>query len=275
MCQRLQVRFSCGTGRIVVVELGIRLHARRNLHDSRAMPHRLLCLVALAILAACPRKPVPQPARCNNAPVYDEPSCGDGVWNKGEDRSTCPADANAYSVAPSVQLAVKDTSALVGMYIFPGWNHGWRAGTPAELKVSWRPVMEARPNPDRFGPGQELPLKPITGYHDETNPVDLDWMIKWALEHGVHLFVFDWYDTAWNDALLDVFLAELETSSPSTPRGFHSPALGSLSSAGRLRAGLEHARPRRGEYLRHRATSAERQASALPVLAACRPSSCP
>ncbi len=35
--------------------------------------------------------------------------------------------------------------------------------------------------------------KPLLGYYDEGHPENIDWQIKWAVEHGVTSFLVDWY----------------------------------------------------------------------------------
>ncbi len=41
-------------------------------------------------------------------------------------------------------------------------------------------------------------LEPVLGYYDETLPEVADWHIKWAVEHGIRWFAFDWY---WNQGM--------------------------------------------------------------------------
>jgi hypothetical protein len=59
----------------------------------------------------------------------------------------------------------------VGAYYFPGW--------PTLDK--WK-VLD--PFPERT---------PLLGYYREGDPAVMDWQIKWAVEHGVSFFAFDWY----------------------------------------------------------------------------------
>jgi hypothetical protein len=59
----------------------------------------------------------------------------------------------------------------VGVYYFPGWK---TAG-------QWQPI---RPFPER---------KPVLGWYREGDPEVADWHIKWAVEHGITFFVYDWY----------------------------------------------------------------------------------
>ncbi len=61
----------------------------------------------------------------------------------------------------------------VGVYYFPGWDsYG-----------SWARIM---PFPER---------KPVLGWYREGLPEVADWHIKWAVEHGITYFCYDWY---WN-----------------------------------------------------------------------------
>jgi hypothetical protein len=59
----------------------------------------------------------------------------------------------------------------VGAYYFPGW--------PAAS--NWRPLLNF---PER---------RPVLGYYREGDPEVMDWQIKWAVEHGISFFAFDWY----------------------------------------------------------------------------------
>jgi len=61
----------------------------------------------------------------------------------------------------------------VGIYYFPGWRQGATAG--------WQPIMDY---PER---------KPVLGWYQEGEPEIADWHIKWAVEHGVTFFAYDWY----------------------------------------------------------------------------------
>lgn len=61
----------------------------------------------------------------------------------------------------------------VGVYYFPGW------GRPG----SWVPIDGF---PER---------RPVLGYYREGLPEIADWHIKWAVEHGITFFCYDWYWT--------------------------------------------------------------------------------
>lgn len=60
---------------------------------------------------------------------------------------------------------------LVGAYLYPGWN---TASAWARLK----------PYPER---------QPLLGWYREELPEVADWQIKWAVEHGISFFLYDWY----------------------------------------------------------------------------------
>ena len=59
----------------------------------------------------------------------------------------------------------------VGAYYFPGWNTAER----------WQPL---RRFPER---------RPVLGWYREGDPEVADWHIKWAVEHGITFFAYDWY----------------------------------------------------------------------------------
>lgn len=59
----------------------------------------------------------------------------------------------------------------VGVYYFPGWK----------TASQWEPL---RRFPER---------KPVLGWYREGSPEVADWHIKWAVEHGITFFAYDWY----------------------------------------------------------------------------------
>jgi hypothetical protein len=80
---------------------------------------------------------------------------------------------------------------IVGCYYFPGHFSPFR----------WTPMRTAG-----------FPL-PLLGYYRDGEPEVSDWHIKWAVEHGIDFFAFDWYyhyeqgeSVAHNRALNDGFL---------------------------------------------------------------------
>lgn len=63
------------------------------------------------------------------------------------------------------------TDYLVGAYYYPGWHTAAR----------WAPI---RDYPER---------QPLLGWYREGDPEVADWHIKWAVEHGIRFFLYDWY----------------------------------------------------------------------------------
>ena len=59
----------------------------------------------------------------------------------------------------------------VGAYYFPGWK----------TASQWQPLQRF---PER---------KPVLGWYREGDPEVADWHIKWAVEHGITFFAYDWY----------------------------------------------------------------------------------
>ncbi len=59
----------------------------------------------------------------------------------------------------------------IGVYYFPGWHTAER----------WQPLQGF---PER---------RPVLGWYREGDPEVADWQIKWAVEHGITYFVYDWY----------------------------------------------------------------------------------
>lgn len=47
-------------------------------------------------------------------------------------------------------------------------------------------------------PGHEWPRKPLWGYVDEADPAVMEMEIEAAAEHGVNVFIYDWY---WFDGM--------------------------------------------------------------------------
>ena len=70
---------------------------------------------------------------------------------------------------PKPQPAKSDYQ--VGAYYFPGWQTAAR----------WLPIKSY---PER---------EPLLGWYREGDPEVADWQIKWAVEHGISFFLYDWY----------------------------------------------------------------------------------
>jgi hypothetical protein len=87
-----------------------------------------------------------------------------------------------------------NTDVTVGVYIFPGWyRDAGRGDYPYRTHdedSEWRAVAR-KPAP-----------RPLLGFYDDSMPEVNDWHIKWALEHGVSFFCFDWYWNAGEHRLL-------------------------------------------------------------------------
>ena len=81
------------------------------------------------------------------------------------------------------------TKPLIGAYYFPVMLDWARAG---------------------WGVRHVDYMTPVLGYYDEALPAVADWHIKWATEHGIGFFAYDWYynkgATYINDALEKGFL---------------------------------------------------------------------
>ncbi len=70
------------------------------------------------------------------------------------------------TAAPSAPVPAK-SDFKIGVYLF----HAWRS------LAQWRPIAD----------------RPLLGYYDVANSQVADWQIKWALEHGISYFAYDWY----------------------------------------------------------------------------------
>ena len=82
----------------------------------------------------------------------------------------------------------------LGVYIFPGWyRDAGRGDYPYRTHdedSEWR-LVARKPAP-----------RPLLGFYDDSLPEVNDWHIKWALEHGISFFCFDWYWNAGEHRLL-------------------------------------------------------------------------
>lgn len=80
-------------------------------------------------------------------------------------------------------------------------DHAWRLHLP-RLVPRRRPRRLPLPHARRgqrveMGRGQAARPRPLLGFYDDSLPEVNDWHIKWAPEHGLSFFAFDWY---WNAA---------------------------------------------------------------------------
>ena len=87
-----------------------------------------------------------------------------------------------------------ESSITLGAYIFPGWYRDEGRGDypyrTHDEDSEWRSVAK-KPKP-----------RPLLGFYDDSLPEVNDWHIKWALEHGISFFCFDWYWNAGEHRLL-------------------------------------------------------------------------
>ena len=88
-----------------------------------------------------------------------------------------PAMIAGKAYAPQPHPAKSDWD--IGVYYFPGWRTAGR----------WDPINRAR-----------YPI-PVLGFYREGEPEVADWHIKWAVEHGIDFFIYDWY---WSQGSMDL-----------------------------------------------------------------------
>jgi hypothetical protein len=81
----------------------------------------------------------------------------------------------------------------VAVYIWPSYHHEPRmAHIWPEGDGEWYTVRRGTP---RF-PGHDMPRIPLLGYQDEADPTVMSEHIQLASDHGVNVFIMDWY---WYD----------------------------------------------------------------------------
>ncbi len=82
----------------------------------------------------------------------------------------------------------------VAVYYFPGYHTREAGDLPYDHRhgnewTEWELVQEARP---RFE-GHQQPNVPLWGYEDERDPAVMSRKIAAAADHGIDVFIFDWY----------------------------------------------------------------------------------
>ena len=80
----------------------------------------------------------------------------------------------------------------VAAYVWPAYHPEprWRElGIFADGKGEWQSLYEAEKRKD----GDIWGVKPLWGYTDESNPVDVAHKIDAAVSSGVNVFIYDWY----------------------------------------------------------------------------------
>lgn len=133
-----------------------------------------------------------------------------GIHPSGKDPNPLIANSGKYFIpfdplaTPPNTINVADTgSFMFGTYVFPGWTKG------SMVADGWREVQQwpRIVNPPSFADGADQPKRPLLNYsahsglfYDDSDPRAVDWMIKWSLESGISLFVYDWYWYGAKDA---------------------------------------------------------------------------
>ena len=78
----------------------------------------------------------------------------------------------------------------VAAYIWPAYQYDKRAEFFWPKGIGeWETVMEQKPKRD----GLSFPRKPLWGYVNENDPYVMEMEINAAADHGVNVFVYDWY----------------------------------------------------------------------------------
>jgi hypothetical protein len=85
---------------------------------------------------------------------------------------------------------MSESCCQVAAYYFPNWHPcKWNEPRYGQGKSEWEAVKAAFP---RF-PGHKQPKAPLWGYEDESDPAVMEKKIAAAADHGVDVFLFDWY----------------------------------------------------------------------------------
>lgn len=81
----------------------------------------------------------------------------------------------------------------VAAYIWPSYHHEPRlAHWWDEGDGEWYTVRRAKAR----WPGHDMPKHPLLGFQDEADPVVMKQHVQMALDHGINVFIMDWY---WYD----------------------------------------------------------------------------
>lgn len=76
-----------------------------------------------------------------------------------------------FAASPDIETHPVRGDYEVGVYYYPGWKSGGQ----------WAPILSY---PER---------QPLLGWYKEGDPRVAEWQIKWAAEHGITFFCYDWY----------------------------------------------------------------------------------
>lgn len=104
--------------------------------------------------------------------------CTAARWATAVDGGAAPSPHGSYDVAAYVWPAYSDAPEL--RWAFP------------ERMGEWERLRQARP---KF-PGHQLPGIPLWGYVNEADPYVMEMQIRAAADHGINVFIYDWY---WYD----------------------------------------------------------------------------
>jgi hypothetical protein len=108
-------------------------------------------------------------------PLRDQVELQLSAANAGTAFATAPVAFASRSARPPAKYVPEPKPARgrleVGVYYFPGWRSA----------SQWQPIQRF---PER---------KPLLGWYEEGRPAVADWHIKWAVEHGITFFAYDWY----------------------------------------------------------------------------------
>ena len=94
-------------------------------------------------------------------------------------------------ISLTATVCAGDSGITVASYYFGNYH----PGDPRIEKIKghgwseWELVKAAKP---RF-PGEHQPNEPLWGYTDESDPIEMAQKIDAAAEHGIDVFIFDWY----------------------------------------------------------------------------------
>ncbi len=93
--------------------------------------------------------------------------------------------------APQEKEPVKDDGYIVAAYVWPSCHHDERFGDMLwpDGTGEWEVIKKGNP---RF-PGHYQPRMPLWGYGMDDDPQVVEKWIDVAVDHGVGVFVYDWY----------------------------------------------------------------------------------
>lgn len=104
------------------------------------------------------------------------------VWGCQPKKQPTESDNQAKSDSPE--------NVTVAAYYFPNYHEDARnAAFHGEGWTEWKLVKEAQPRFD----GHDQPKKPMWGYTDEADPIQMAQKIDAASSNGIDAFIFDWY----------------------------------------------------------------------------------